>query len=60
MLDLQPLEDFNSLKSEFQNPSCHTLYLTLCEILFMEVFESNPISFSRNVCQDLIEVFFKW
>ena len=59
MLDLEQ-QDFDLAKSEFQNPSNQILYLTLCEIFFLEIFENDSIAFSRTICQNLIEVFFKW
>lgn len=59
MLDIDQPEDFNTLKSEFQNPSCHVLYMTLCELICLELFENDPITFSCNICQDIIDLFFK-
>lgn len=59
MLDIDQQEDFSMLKSEFQNPACHVLYMSLCEIICLEIFYNDSVMFSQNICQDIIELFFK-
>lgn len=58
MLDKDPNAEFNRCKSEFQNPSCHMLYMILSELISLELFTDNPSVFIKSVCTNLVDMFF--
>jgi hypothetical protein len=58
MLDQDFSIEFNSFKSEYQNPSCHLFYITLCELLCLELFAHDPKTLASNMCSNLINMFF--
>lgn len=58
ILDENSNENFSLLKSEFQNPSCHLLYETLCELISLELFATDPVTFTQNISKNIINMFF--
>jgi hypothetical protein len=58
MLDQDFSIEFNSFKSEYQNPSCHLFYITLCELLCLELFSQDSKTLASNICSNLINMFF--
>lgn len=58
MLDQDFSIEFNSFKSEYQNPSCHLFYITLCELLCLELFAKHPKTLASNIGSDIIKMFF--
>lgn len=48
--------EFRVFKSEFQNPSCHLLYVTLCELMCLDLFAIDPLAVNKSICTRLIEV----
>lgn len=58
MLDKDQSLEFNKSKSEFQNPSCHMLYMTLCELMSLELFAHDPDTFIKSICPNIVDMFF--
>ncbi|CAF0729586.1 unnamed protein product [Brachionus calyciflorus] len=58
MLDQDTGQNLTSFKSEFQNPSCHMLYVTLCELISLELFTMDPNVFTKRISTSIIEMFF--
>jgi mediator of RNA polymerase II transcription subunit 23 len=50
--------EFKVFRSEFQNPSCHLLYTSLCELISLELFSSDPAAYSRSICSRIVDMFF--
>lgn len=50
--------DLQKCKCEFQNPSCHMLYMTLCEIMSLELFTDQPETFVKTFCSNIVDMFF--
>ena len=57
MVDSDVHSEFNIFKSEFQNPSCHLLYFSLCELICIELFTNNPKSLTNSICTNIIDMF---
>ena len=57
MLDNDPNAEFNAYKSEFSNPSCHILSVTLCEFMSLELFSHNPNELLTSICKNIINMF---
>jgi len=60
MLDkeLDHVDTYIAYKSEFQNPSCQMMYVSICEMIFLELFVSDDFSrqFSKTICTNMISV----
>jgi mediator of RNA polymerase II transcription subunit 23 len=58
MADGDIVAEFESAKSEFTNPACHLLYLTVIELTSLELFTNNSSTLISTVSKSIIDLFF--
>lgn len=60
MLDKEDVNypSFDMQKSEFDNPTCHTLYMILIELICLPVFCSDGNSLTSTICKRIMNLFF--
>ena len=60
MLDKEDVNNpcFDPEKSEFDNPTCHTLYMILIELISLTVFSNESNNLTSGICTSIMNLFF--
>jgi hypothetical protein len=60
MLDKEDVNypSFDIQKSEFDNPTCHALYMILIELISLPLFTNDSLGFASRICTNFMNLFF--
>ncbi len=49
-------DNFDIHKTEFENPACHGLHVTLIELMSLSLFTVDPL-FYTSICKSIMNLF---